>query len=145
MTTILCVAEAVLYVSDLDKAADFYTDVLGLPLTASFNEARFLQTGRNSTVILFNVEGIRKRKSVIPSHGAIGEGHIALAVPTGEMDSWRERLMAHGVTIEHEQDWPQGTHSIYFRDPDGNSLELIDGSHYERIWDRLQLSTDESK
>lgn len=145
MTTILGVAEAVLYVSDLDKAADFYTNVLGLPLTASFNEARFLQTGRKSTLILFNVEGIRNRKSVIPSHGATGEGHIALAVPAGEMDGWRERLMAHGVTIEHEQDWPQRTHSIYFRDPDGNSLELIDSSHYERIWDRLQLSTDESK
>lgn len=143
MTTILGVAEAVLYVSDLDRAADFYTDILGLPLTASFNEARFLQTGRNSTLILFDVEGIRKRQSVIPSHGAVGEGHIALAVPAWEMDAWRERLSARGITIEHEQDWPQGTHSIYFRDPEGNSLELIDDSHYGRIWDRLQLSTDE--
>lgn len=143
MTTILGVAEAVLYVSDLDKATVFYTVVLGLPLAASFNEARFLQTGRNSTLILFDVEGIRQRKSVIPSHGAVGEGHIALAVPALEMDAWREHLSEHGIFIEHEQDWPQGTHSIYFRDPDGNSLELIDGSHYRRIWDRLQLSTDE--
>lgn len=143
MTTILGVAEAVLYVSDLDRAADFYTEVLGLPLTASFNEARFLQTGKDSTLILFDIEGIRKRKSAIPSHGAVGEGHIALAVPAGEMDDWRERLVAHGIPIEHEQDWPQGTHSIYFRDPAGNSVELIDGSHYRRVWERLQLNADE--
>jgi catechol 2,3-dioxygenase-like lactoylglutathione lyase family enzyme len=141
MTTILGVAEAVLYVSDLDKAADFYTEVLGLPLTASFNEARFLQAGKNSTIILFDVEGIRKRESVIPSHGAVGEGHVALAVPAGEMDDWRERLAAHGIAIEHEQDWPQGTHSIYFRDPAGNSVELIEASHYKRVWDRLQQNT----
>lgn len=143
MTTILGLAEAVLYVTDLDEAADFYTDVLGLPLTASFNEARFLQTGKNSTIILFDVEGIQKRESVIPSHGAVGEGHVALAVPAGEMNDWRERLESHGIPIEHEQDWPQGTHSIYFRDPSGNSVELIDDSHYRRVWDRLQLNTDE--
>ncbi len=29
MTTILGVAEVVLYVSDLDKAADFYTEISG--------------------------------------------------------------------------------------------------------------------
>lgn len=137
MTTITGVAEAVLYVSDLDRAAAFYTAVLGLALTAGFAEARFLQAGPNSTVILFNAEGIKRRTSVIPSHGAIGEGHLALAVPAEEMDAWRERLVEHGVAIEHEQDWSQGTHSIYFRDPDNNSLELIDACHYRKIWHAL--------
>ena len=137
MTKTLGVAEAVLYVSDLDRAAAFYTEVLGLALTAGFNEARFLQAGPDSTVILFNAEGIEKRISDIPSHGAVGEGHLALAVPAGEMDAWRERLEEHGVAIEHEQDWSLGTHSIYFRDPDNNSLELIDGRHYRKIWDAL--------
>jgi catechol 2,3-dioxygenase-like lactoylglutathione lyase family enzyme len=140
MTTITGVAEAVLYVSDLDRAADFYTGVLGLRLTASFNEARFLQTGPDSTIILFNAEGIKRRTSVIPSHGAIGEGHLALAVPAEEMDAWRERLKQHGVPIEHEQEWSQGTQSIYFRDPDNNSLELIDGRHYRKIWKSLPMS-----
>jgi catechol 2,3-dioxygenase-like lactoylglutathione lyase family enzyme len=137
MMQVFGVAEAVLYVTDLDQATQFYTKVLNLPLTASFGEARFLQTGRDSTLILFDVEGIRRRKSSIPSHGAIGAGHVALAVPVAQMDDWRQRLIAHNVTIEHEQDWPQGTHSIYFRDPDNNSLELIDGTHYGRIWEQF--------
>lgn len=137
MTEIVGVAEAVLYVADLERATRFYTEVLGLPLTASFNDARFLQTGARSTLILFNVEGIEKRTSAIPSHGARGRGHLALAIPPEEMDAWRERLRAHGVEIEHEQDWSLGTHSIYFRDPDQNSLELIDARHYQLVWQRL--------
>ncbi|MCZ7665739.1 MAG: hypothetical protein M5U34_00155 [Chloroflexi bacterium] len=52
--------------------------------------------------------------SVIPAHGARGRGHVALAVAPHEMVAWRERLQAHGVEIEHEQAWPQGTHSLYF-------------------------------
>lgn len=136
MTTILGVAEAVLYVSDLARATDFYTDVLGLPLTAAFDEARFLQTGPDSTLILFDAGGIRRRHSVIPSHGATGEGHVALAVPPDEIDDWRERLKRHGVIIEHEQTWSLGTRSIYFRDPDNNSLELIGGDHYPLSWKR---------
>ncbi len=134
MTQILGVAEAVLYVNDLDRATEFYTNVLGLPLTASFDDARFLQTGSNSTLILFDVEGIAKRETLIPTHGASGQGHVALSVPPEEMHAWREQLMMHGIQIEHEQDWSHGTHSIYFRDPDGNSLELIDGRHYELVW-----------
>ncbi len=84
MTTTTGVAEAVLYVGDLDRAAAFYTEVLGLALTAGFSEARFLQAGPDSTVILFNAEGIKRRTSVIPRHGAVGEGHLALAVPAEE-------------------------------------------------------------
>ena len=138
MTTILGVAEAVLYVKDLAQARRFYTGVLELPVTADFGDACFLQTGPNSTLILFDLEKLEKRESVIPSHGAQGRGHVALAIPLEEMDAWRERLGQHGVDIEHEQDWSQGTHSIYFRDPDDNSLELIDGRHYPRVWHRLE-------
>ncbi len=56
------------------------------------------------------------------------------------MDAWREKLLSHGVQIEHQQMWPQGTRSIYFRDPDENSLELIDGRHYPRLWQGLEDS-----
>lgn len=130
MTKILRIAEAVLYVDNLSEAATFYQDVLGLPLTASFGDSRFLQTGADSTLILFDRAKLRQRESTIPAHGADGPGHVALAIPSQEMGAWRERLQRHGVEIEHEQVWPQGTHSFYFRDPAGNSIELIDANHY---------------
>ena len=137
MTQISGLAEAAVYVKDLARAAAFYSDVLGLPQTAVFEDAVFLQTGPNSTLILFDIEKLEDRVSVIPGHGARGQGHVALAIPAQEMDAWRERLQRHDVVIEHEQIWPQGTKSIYFRDPDGNSVELIDEAHYPLIWQRL--------
>lgn len=138
-TQILRVAEAALYVSDLERAKKFYTEVLGLPVSNQFEDALFLQTGQNSTLILFDLAALAARESVIPAHGAQGAGHVALAIPPEQMNSWRGRLLQHGVPIEHEQDWPQGTHSLYFRDPDGNSLELIDGRHYRRVWQKLGI------
>jgi catechol 2,3-dioxygenase-like lactoylglutathione lyase family enzyme len=137
MTQIIGLAEAAIYVKDLARAAAFYSGVLGLQQTAVFEDAVFLQTGPNSTLILFDIEKLEERVSVIPGHGARGQGHIALAIPAQEMDAWRERLQRHDVPIEHEQRWPQGTKSVYFRDPDGNSLELIDEAHYPLIWKRL--------
>jgi catechol 2,3-dioxygenase-like lactoylglutathione lyase family enzyme len=137
MTQIIGLAEAAVYVRDLARATAFYSDVLGLPQTAVFEDAAFMQTGSNSTLILFDSEKLEERVSVIPGHGARGRGHVALAIPAQEMDAWRERLQGHDVAIEHEQTWPQGTKSIYFRDPDGNSLELIDEAHYRLIWQRL--------
>jgi catechol 2,3-dioxygenase-like lactoylglutathione lyase family enzyme len=136
MTRITGVAEATLYVDDLDRATEFYTSVLGLLLTDSSDRARFLQTGRDSTLILFNAEAIRQRTSPIPKHGSVGEGHVAFSVPVNELDDWRERLERLGVEIEHEQTWSLGSRSIYFRDPDNNSLELISEDHYPLTWQR---------
>ena len=137
-TEILGVAEAVLYVTDIPRAGQFYTEVLGLPVSSQFEDAIFLQTGQNSTLILFDINKLETRESIIPAHGARGRGHVCLAIPPEQMDGWRARLLAHEIEIEHEQDWSPGTHSIYFRDPDGNSLELMDGRHYRRVWRKLQ-------
>jgi catechol 2,3-dioxygenase-like lactoylglutathione lyase family enzyme len=137
MTTILGVAEVALYVDDLARARDFYVDVLGLPVSADFGDACFLQTGQHSTLILFEREALENRVSIIPAHGAQGRGHVALAIDSAEYDAWRARLVAHDVAIEHEQAWSQGTRSIYFRDSDDNSLELIEATHYPIVWNRL--------
>ena len=139
MTQILGVAESVLYTDNIKASRKFYTEVLGLPVVYDFDDSCFLQTGENSTIIVFDRAVLKDRVSIIPHHGTTGQGHVALAIPPAEMDTWRERLLAHGIKIEHEQDWPLGTHSIYFRDPDNNSLELIDGSHYPMQWQKIQL------
>ncbi len=141
-TEILGVAEAVLYVTDIARARTFYTEVLGLPVSSQFEDAIFLQTGQNSTLILFDINKLEVRESIIPAHGARGQGHACLAIPPEQLDGWRARLLAHEIEIEHEQDWSLGTHSIYFRDPDGNSLELMDGRHYRRVWRKLQEKSE---
>jgi hypothetical protein len=34
-------------------------------------------------------------------------------------------LHRHGVSIEKEVEWPRGGKSLYYRDPAGNSVELV--------------------
>ena len=78
---------------------------------------------RAGMLLLFEPEAARHNRDV-PAHGATGPGHACFAVAERELDAWREHLQARGVALEHEQRWPRGGRSFYFRDPAGNSLEL---------------------
>ncbi|MCY3970926.1 MAG: VOC family protein, partial [Acidobacteria bacterium] len=52
-------------------------------------------------------------------------GHLAFGVTEDEIDLWRAHLESHDVPVEQEIDWGGSRgRSIYFRDPDGNSLEF---------------------
>jgi catechol 2,3-dioxygenase-like lactoylglutathione lyase family enzyme len=42
-----------------------------------------------------------------------------------DLDDWRRRLERHGIVAEQEVEWPRGGRSLYFRDPAGNSVELV--------------------
>ena len=75
-------------------------------------------------LLLFNPDESGHAASHLPQHGAHGPGHIAFAVPAGELDAWQTRLAQFDVAIERLLHWPRGGRSIYFRDPAGNSLEL---------------------
>lgn len=116
--------EAALYVRDLDAAERFWTR-LGLERVGrAAGRHVFFRAGRDM-LLLFNAAASREGGAV-PAHGAEGPGHVALDVPDREsLESWRRRLIAAGVEIEHEQEWPSGGRSLYVRDPSGNSLELI--------------------
>jgi catechol 2,3-dioxygenase-like lactoylglutathione lyase family enzyme len=61
----------------------------------------------------------------LPPHGASGPGHFALGIEAEAFDAWRKLLQGHGVSIEKEVEWPRGGKSLYFRDPAGNSVELV--------------------
>ena len=118
------VHEAALYVSDLQRAERFWRR-LGLQVVMR-KEGRhvFLRAGRD--MLLLFVPGASREGGDVPSHGTEGPGHVALDVPdAAALDLWRSHLIEADVEIEHEHAWPSGGRSIYFRDPDGNSLELI--------------------
>ncbi len=120
----LRVLETCLYVDDLDAAEVFYTRVLGLPLVGK-EEGRhlFFRCGQGM-LLIFNPDKTLAADNEVPTHGARGPVHVAFAMRADEIDRWREHLRAHDVPIEQEVTWPHGGHSIYFRDPAGNSLEL---------------------
>ena len=116
--------EAALYVSDLKRDERFWRR-LGLQVVAR-KEGRhvFLRAGRDM-LLLFDPRESRVSEGV-PAHGADGAGHVAFDVPDADaLAAWRAHLAEAAVEVEHAQEWPSGGRSIYFRDPSGNSIELI--------------------
>lgn len=102
----------------------FYRDVLGLGLLddSMMGRGAAFQVG-SSVLLLFRAE-VTRQPTEIPQHGASGAGHAAFLVDADEIPAWRERLAEHNVVIEKEIRFGDNPPSIYFRDPDGNSLEL---------------------
>ena len=130
MTVPACrgVLEACLYAPDLEAAARFYTEVLGLePFASDPDRHVFFRTGSENVFLLFNPSRTREAAGdgiLVPPHGATGAGHVAFAVSEADLSAWRARLAEAGVAIEAEVVWPRGGRSIYVRDPAGNSVEL---------------------
>ncbi len=118
------VLETCLYVDDLDAAEDFYARVLGLELESHVAGRHVFFRCGQAMLLLFNPEATGAATGKVPAHGARGSGHVAFAAELDQIPAWREQLAHHGVPIEAEIAWPGGGHSLYFRDPSGNSLEL---------------------
>jgi catechol 2,3-dioxygenase-like lactoylglutathione lyase family enzyme len=125
MKPIQTIVETAVYVDDLDAAERFYHGILGLPVFAR-EEGRhvFFRVGDQSVLLPFLPDAALKSGQVAP-HGAKGPGHFAMGIAPEDLTAWNEHLQGHAIAIEEEVQWPRGGRSIYFRDPAGNSVELL--------------------
>jgi catechol 2,3-dioxygenase-like lactoylglutathione lyase family enzyme len=120
-----CVMETSLYVSDLQRAAAFYGQKLGLRMIGEFDRQRGIAFRVGPSVLLLFRAEVTRAPGEVPSHGCTGQGHAAFRVAPEQIPVWRERLRERGVEIEREVVFGDGNPpSLYFRDPDGNSLEI---------------------
>jgi len=127
---ILGVYETVLYAPDPRAAAEFYRDVLGLEQLEDPDDlSAVFRLPAGHVLLLFNPRLSSQPGRPVPSHGSAGPGHIAFAIEGGAYEDAVARLREKGIEIEREIDWGRGR-SVYFRDPAGNSVELVDGD----IW-----------
>jgi catechol 2,3-dioxygenase-like lactoylglutathione lyase family enzyme len=127
------VHETVLYAGDAAATAAFYREALGLREIEPPGEGAAAFRLDDDGVLLIFEPGISSAPGrFVPSHGTTGEGHVAFALQPGETDALRPRLADLGVEIEREITWPLGGHSVYVRDPAGNSVELIEGEIWEK-------------
>lgn len=132
MPTARAILETVLYAEDLDAAEAFYTRVFGLAvvrrLAGSFV---FLRCGPGMLLIFDPVRSARPDpRNPIPRHGAIGAGHMCFAAEAAEIEGWKAHFAELGIALEAEHRWPGGAHSLYLRDPAGNSIEVGEA----RMW-----------
>jgi catechol 2,3-dioxygenase-like lactoylglutathione lyase family enzyme len=123
------VLETALYVADLPRARAFYVDVLGC--TPLLESARLvaLSVADRSVLLLFQrgatEQALATPGGLVPGHGGSGVQHLAFAVSADALPAWLSRLDAAAVTVESRVRWPRGGESVYVRDPDGHSLELV--------------------
>lgn len=125
------ILETSLYVRDLDRAARFYQEALGLELHSRVPGRHVFFRCGFAMLLLFDPDATSRPGSDAPAHGCTGPGHAAFSIRDDEAEAWRARLQRAGVSIEYEVTWPAGGRSLYFRDPDGNCLELASPA----IWD----------
>jgi len=127
---ILSVYETVLYTPDPRAAAEFYSDALGLEQLEDPDDlSAVFRLPAGQVLLIFNPQLSSQPGRPVPSHGSAGPGHIAFAIEGGAYEDAVARLRDKGIEIEREIDWGRGR-SVYFRDPAGNSVELVDGD----IW-----------
>jgi len=129
MPAIRRVLETALYVDDVPRARAFYLEVLGLkPLGQDGPRLVALDAGGASVLLLFKrgatAGGLEFPGGRIPPHDGAGPAHVAFAVDADQLAAWERRLAEHGVEIESRARWSRGGQSLYFRDPDGHSVEL---------------------
>jgi catechol 2,3-dioxygenase-like lactoylglutathione lyase family enzyme len=123
------VVETGVYVSDLARSRAFYSGILGLRALLDTPRLLALDVGGQSVLLLFQrgatTEPVATSGGIVPPHGASGVQHFAFAIAPDDLDAWRAYLGGAGVAVESEVRWPRGGTSLYLRDPDDHSVELI--------------------
>jgi catechol 2,3-dioxygenase-like lactoylglutathione lyase family enzyme len=122
------IIETCLYVEDIDRASQFYEEVLELRRIAGDDRLRAYSVAEKNVLLLFKrgstTQPLDFRGGVIPPHDGSGENHFAFAISAEQMPCWEKQLGEHHIAIESRVHWPQGGLSIYFRDPDENLIEI---------------------
>jgi catechol 2,3-dioxygenase-like lactoylglutathione lyase family enzyme len=100
------------YVSDLERAIHFYTDILGFKLSSRDAVARFDLEG-----VLFDLVPTQDRNKLS------GQGNARVCLQVEDVQQVLGELRIKGVPTSRAEDKHNGTLAS-FRDPDGNELCL---------------------
>ena len=121
------IMETAIYAADVAAAVAFYRDVFGLTVVTEVpGRLAFLMCGQQM-LLIFNPELSQQPDPThaIPRHGATGQGHFCFrASDKDEVAAWGAHFARLGIPVERFQVWQGGTHSVYVRDPAGNSVEV---------------------
>jgi catechol 2,3-dioxygenase-like lactoylglutathione lyase family enzyme len=121
------ILETALDCDDLRRTAAFYRALLDIEPMLDTERLVVFDAGEGTLLLLFqrgNANPLETAGGVIPGHNAGGPGHLAFAIDHAMIGAWESRLAALGIAIESRVTWERGGTSLYFRDPDGRSVEL---------------------
>ena len=116
---------AVLFVSDLARAVDFYTGVFGFDVIAREPRANaaFLRTPYGDNHHDLGLFGLGPNANPV-ERGRVGLYHLAWQVETiDDLAAARDELMSAGALTGESSHG--ATKSLYGADPDGNEFEIM--------------------
>ncbi len=113
---IQCTDFASIATRDIEKAVEFYSETLGLPLSVYIKDRHFaeVETG-NLTISIFEPEAMGMEFHPNPN---------PLALRVEDMEQARATLQERGVTFAADTLDTGVCHMGFFADPDGNALML---------------------
>ncbi len=134
MPQVTHILEAALYVGDLQRSVAFYRRLFGWELFLQDDRMAALGVPGRQVLLLFHrgasMQPSRTPFGSIPPHDGRGTQHMALAIEEAALADWEAALTAAGVATESRLAWGSGSTALYFRDPDGHSIELAT----PRLW-----------
>jgi catechol 2,3-dioxygenase-like lactoylglutathione lyase family enzyme len=113
----------VIFVRDMTAMRRFYEDVLCFPLTRELSPGWIEYQIGGNTLALARPNRWTATDAPTPNGGASLQ--LAFKVPPPEVDQCADELARHGVAIlSPPTDQSFGHRTLFFRDPDGNLLEI---------------------
>jgi catechol 2,3-dioxygenase-like lactoylglutathione lyase family enzyme len=119
----LGVRHLALRVRDLKRSLDFYTRIMNMRVEWQPDADNAYLTSGSDNLALHQVSSA----SGAGETGGAALDHFGFLVATpDEVDGWARDLEARGVALEQQpKTHRDGARSIYFRDPDGNLIQLL--------------------
>jgi glyoxylase I family protein len=118
----------VLLVGDLERAKQFYCEVVGCSVDRELRQYGMIQLRAGSSLIdLVDTSGEEGAWARPPVEGGRNMDHVCLATGGFDPDRVRAHLASHGLEVVEEGVRYGATgdgYSIYFRDPFGNQIEI---------------------
>ncbi|HKE26584.1 MAG TPA: VOC family protein [Bryobacteraceae bacterium] len=129
---------ATVFVSNMDRAVEFYTGVLGLKLTNRFGDNwATVEAGRGLTI------GLHPASPKYPAPGTKGGVMLGLEIE-GAIDRAIATLSKKGVQFKGPVVRDQAGNFVHFDDPDGNEIYLWEVNRWTIPESELALETSRS-
>lgn len=113
----------IVYALDMQKMRAFYSQVMGFELRRELTPQWVEYSVGTNILTLTEKSWIWKNDAETPLGST--SVHLAFRVAPGEVSTCTEELRSKGVEIvEDVRDQPWGHRTVFFRDPDGNVIEI---------------------
>ena len=122
------ILETALDCDDLPRTAAFYARLLDVTPMLDSERLVAIDAGEGTVLLLFQRGAacdLETPGGVIPGHDSGGPGHLAFAIDVAALPEWESRLQSLGIGVESRVTWERGGVSLYFRDPDNRSVEVV--------------------